>query len=143
MRESNQPCQYDHTILLAHGSRDPEWAAPFKELEKQLINDFPSVSVAFMELSTPNIDEAVQEASAKGAKRIAILPLFFATGKHLKFDVPAMLPPLQERFNVNIDLLPALGEQRQFRSMIKHLVGSLLSEHQQADIGEASQQEYR
>ncbi len=122
--------QYDHTILLAHGSRDEQWAAPFYELEKALSNRFPSVSLAFMELTSPSIEDSIKMAKASGARNIAILPLFFATGKHLKTDVPAMLSPLRSRYEVEIELLPPVGEQDRFRQMMMELVGSLLSEHQ-------------
>ncbi|OZG71270.1 hypothetical protein BTA51_21730 [Hahella sp. CCB-MM4] len=129
MRSQHSTHQYDHTILLAHGSRDEQWAAPFFELEKALIEKYPSVSVAFMELTSPTIEDSVKMAKTKGARQIAILPLFFATGKHLKTDVPAMLEPLRLQYDVTIDLLPPVGEQNRFRQMMMELVGSLLSEH--------------
>ena len=118
---------FDYTILLAHGSRDPQWAAPFFELEKDLTKQFASVSLAFMELASPSIEDAVLQASRNNAKNIAVLPLFLATGRHLKTDVPELLAPLRDKYQVDITLLPAVGEQEEFRVMLANIVGNLLT----------------
>jgi len=120
---------FDHTILLAHGSRDPQWVAPFLELEQGLTKQYTSVSLAFMELTSPNIEDAVRQAIVNNAKNIAVLPLFLATGRHLKTDVPELLTPLRSRYQVDITLLPAVGEQEEFRIMLANIVSKLLTQN--------------
>ncbi len=120
---------FDHTILLAHGSRDPQWVAPFFDLESNLSAKYKSVSLAFMELASPSIEQAVKQAVDNDARNIAILPLFLASGRHLKTDVPELLAPLKKDYQVDITLLPAVGEQTEFRNMLIEIVGNLLSNH--------------
>src|SRR5205823_2753121 len=75
-------------ILLAHGSREPRWRAPFAQLERDLGAPF---YLAFLELGSPTFADAVAAARAAGARELRVLPLFMAGGAHLERDVPALL----------------------------------------------------
>ncbi|MBN9427476.1 MAG: hypothetical protein J0H09_13300, partial [Burkholderiales bacterium] len=70
------------------------------------------VSCAFLELMNPSLADAVAAAAAAGARRIAIAPVFWAAGTHLRRDVPALLAQARAAFpHVSIDIWPVLGER--------------------------------
>ncbi|ABC31462.1 uncharacterized conserved protein [Hahella chejuensis KCTC 2396] len=117
---------FDHTILLAHGSRDSNWLQPFIALTERLSQSATQVSLAFMELAEPTLEQAVINARNQGAQSIAVLPLFFAAGKHLREDVPAMIAELTEKAGVDISLLPPLGEHPLFIDTVEGIVRDLL-----------------
>ena len=97
-------------ILLAHGSRDPAWARPFEQLARDT-----GAMLAFMELATPTLPEAVDAAVAAGAVRVRVLPLFMARGAHVKRDIPAHVAVLKDAYpDCAIELLPSLGESERF-----------------------------
>lgn len=114
-----------HTILMAHGSRDPQWAQPFEALHAALLHDLPDghpTTLAYMELAEPSLEAAVAAAVENGATRVAILPLFFAAGRHLREDVPAMISELEKQLPVSISLLPPVGSHPLFFAAVADIV---------------------
>ena len=100
-------------ILFAHGSRDPEWAAPFRAVQRRVAAKKPELSVelAFLEIMKPSLPEAVDRLAAPGSMHVTVAPLFMAQGAHLKRDLAALLEKVNERHPaVELALLPALGE---------------------------------
>ena len=70
-----------------------------------------AVEIAFLELATPLLPEAIEQLAAKSCTRISIVPVFLAQGRHLRHDVPSLLAGLQQRFpELALELWPALGE---------------------------------
>jgi sirohydrochlorin cobaltochelatase len=101
-------------ILFAHGARDPAWREPIDALAERLRGKLPQVPVvpAFLELMSPTLAEAVAAAVDEGATRIAVAPVFWAQGGHLKRDVPALLAHVcTQHPALRIDLWPVLGER--------------------------------
>jgi sirohydrochlorin cobaltochelatase len=100
-------------ILFAHGARDPEWAAPFGVIQKQLQAARPEVQVglAFQDFMTPTLADAVAQAAAQGARRVVLAPLFMAQGGHLKQDLPLLVGKLREQHpQLELRVLPAIGD---------------------------------
>lgn len=104
------------TILLAHGSRDPHWLAPFQTLCSSVQQQAPQrrIELAFMELAEPSLEQQVLLLAAEGMTNIQILPLFFAAGRHLRVDVPKQLAALSAQLQadghtVRLDLLEPVG----------------------------------
>jgi len=100
-------------ILFAHGSREPEWAAPFRTLQKETAARRRDVAVelAFLEFMQPSLHEAVDGLVAAGRGHITIAPLFMAQGAHLKQDLAQSMRELRKRYaDVQFKLLPAAGE---------------------------------
>src|SRR4051812_43945038 len=77
-------------ILFAHGARDPEWAQPFKRIQQRIKAARPdaTVELAFLEIMTPSLADAVLSVAQKGHRQVTVAPLFMAQGGHLKQDVP-------------------------------------------------------
>ena len=89
----------DALILFAHGARDPGWRAPVDAMAALLAGAVPEarVSVAFLEFMSP-------------ARRVAIAPLFWAEGGHLRQEVPPMLAQACERHTgLRLERWPVMG----------------------------------
>lgn len=100
-------------ILFAHGARDPEWAQPFNVIRQQLQAARPDVPIelAFLEVMTPTLEQAVERVQAQGAKRVVLVPLFMAQGGHLKQDLPQLAQRIREQHpQLELQLLSAIGE---------------------------------
>ena len=104
-------------ILFAHGSRDPEWVAPFAALRESIAARTPGVRIAlaYLESTEPSLSACIRTLAADGIRDIRVLPLFLAMGKHLRDDVPAMAKRVAGEFPaLAIAFLPALGEAPEF-----------------------------
>ena len=119
------------SILLAHGSSDPHWLAPFDQLLQRirdsLTNPQARVELAYMELAEPSLQSQVQRLAADGYSQIDVLPLFFAAGRHLRKDVPAMLEELQQQLQqqgieVSIHLHTPIGLEPEVANAISQVV---------------------
>lgn len=68
-------------VLLAHGSRDPAWVAPFERIV------------------------------AHGARHVRVVPLFLGVGGHVRKDVPALVERARARHpGIEIEVTASLGE---------------------------------
>ena len=117
--------EYDHIILLAHGSPDPLWKEPFESLYSQISQMYgaDNSSLAYMELTTPTLEDAVAALSSN-VKRVAVLPLFLAVGRHLRKDVPSQIEALQ-RSDLEIKLLPPIGED----TLVQNAIQTAIAQH--------------
>ncbi|KZZ60632.1 hypothetical protein A3762_03005 [Oleiphilus sp. HI0125] len=113
-------------ILLAHGSSNTSWSDAFFDMTKTLREQFDQADLAFMELSEPSLQDVCAHAASEGYEQIQVLPLFFATGRHLKKDVPNMIKEIKKDLSVDIKLLPAIGELPEFRDALMTIVQSKL-----------------
>ena len=117
------------TILLAHGSSDPKWMAPFDGLLSHIRSQLDSerVEMAYMELSEPSMEQQVQALAQDGFTHVDILPLFFAAGRHLRVDVPGMLDQLnhnmqQQGLATEVVLHPPIGLEPEVANAIRDIV---------------------
>jgi len=85
----------DTLILFAHGARDPEWRVPVDALARRMRALMPAlrVDVAFLEFMSPTLPQTIEAVARQGARRVAVAPLFWAEGGHLKREVPELLQP--------------------------------------------------
>lgn len=100
-------------ILFAHGARDPEWARPFENIRQLVASRRPDlvVELAYLELMTPRLAEAMDRIASSGVADVTVAPLFMAQGGHLKQDIPRLLAEVGQRHpGVQLRLLPAVGE---------------------------------
>lgn len=110
-------------VLIAHGSRDPAWAAPLVHLARSV-----GARLAFVEMGAPSLDEAVTQALAEGARTVRVLPLFMAVGHHVKRDIPAQVAALRAAHpDSSIELLPSLGEDERFWEAVSAIVRAQMS----------------
>lgn len=112
-------------ILLAHGSRDPHWRAPFDSLEASLAERASTtLRLAYMELCEPSLETTVAELYTQGITRADILPLFFAAGRHLREDVPGQIDALHRHHPaMRLTLLAPVGEHPAFVDALVSIIG--------------------
>ncbi len=111
-------------VLFAHGSRDPKWAEPFKAIQALIRAQTPNlpVELAFLELMQPGIQECLSELATQGVKRISIVPIFLAAGRHLREDLPPLIAPIQKQFpDLLIKVTAPIGDIPEFQSAIATL----------------------
>lgn len=100
-------------ILFAHGSRDPEWAAPLRRVCALVRAQAPTlrVELAFLELMAPSLPETAAGLVDEGFARIVVLPMFIAQGGHLKHDLPQIIDELRAAYpQVHFEQAAALGD---------------------------------
>ena len=100
-------------VLFAHGARDSQWAEPFTKIQRAIVRKKPGtkVELAFLEIMTPTLADAIAGLVKAGHKRIMVAPLFMAQGGHLKRDLPKILDALRgDHPGTEIVLLPAIGD---------------------------------
>lgn len=100
-------------VLLAHGSRDPLWAAPVHALAQTICAAQPNILVrcAYLELMTPDLPQAVAQLAQLGARNIKIAPLFIGMGKHARTDLPLLMQRAYQSVpGIHLQLLPSIGE---------------------------------
>ena len=117
----------EFTILLAHGSSDPDWGATFERMTHALTSSRKDVKLAFMELSTPSMEEVITHAIEQGHTRFAVLPLFLAKGKHLKLDIPKKIAALESQHPITIRLLQPIGESPKLAATMIDIVNDALA----------------
>ena len=106
-------------VLFAHGSRDPEWARPFKEIEKILTRKGIPVRLAYLEIMRPSLGEALDDLSRE-VDAIRIVPVFLGYGGHIRKDLPGLVAAAGPKVKVTID--PPVGEQQDVIDVIAALV---------------------
>lgn len=117
-------------ILLAHGSSDPNWRAPFEYFVEALAERLTTpLRLAYMELSEPSLETTVAELAEAGVERAEILPLFFAAGRHLRKDVPGQVEALTAAHpGVDLTLLAPVGEHPAFVEALAAVVAEQAGE---------------
>lgn len=117
-------------LLMAHGSRNTNWLAPFQHLTERLKKDLGDncAHLCYMEIASPTLEEMAEQLYAGGMRHVRLLPLFLARGTHLCEDVPTQLAQLKAKFpDFVIDLLPPIGENPQFAELLHGLVKGYLN----------------
>ena len=120
--------EYDHVILLAHGSTDPLWKTPFEMIFERIVSESSrdKCSLAYMELSEPSLAHVINELD-ESVRTVAVLPLFFSVGRHLRHDVPAMINAMNKD-HLKIELLPPIGDDERIRASMVSIVKNHLGE---------------
>ncbi|MEX8497284.1 MAG: sirohydrochlorin chelatase [Leptothrix ochracea] len=103
-----------HGILLfAHGARNPAWANPFHAIAAHMRRCAPAqpVTLAFLELMTPNLADAARELIDAGCQKITVVPLFLGAGGHILNDLPVLVSDLRALYpTIQIEATPAIGQ---------------------------------
>lgn len=108
-------------ILFAHGARDPRWAEPFEAMRTALLARDPSrrVELAYLELMAPSLVQVAARLHGEGVRHAVVVPLFLATGGHLRRDLPNTVETITAQLpGFTLDVRPPLGESPQMREAI-------------------------
>ncbi len=117
-------------ILIAHGSKNPNWLKPFEKLARDLKQDVgeDKVFLCFMEHAAPPLSQVAQQLADSGTRHLRVLPLFMATGNHLQQDIPTEIADIRRQFpELDIELLPPIGEHQLFLDLMHKLARQCVS----------------
>ncbi|MEZ6088749.1 MAG: sirohydrochlorin chelatase [Pirellulaceae bacterium] len=80
-------------LLIGHGTRNDQGTGEFLELAGLLQQELPStpVEACFLELQSPDIDQAWRQLSSQGVDAIVAVPLLLFAAGHAKRDIPDAL----------------------------------------------------
>lgn len=114
-------------LYVAHGTR-------VKEGEQQAIDFINKVKhkipvaiqeTAFLELSTPSVEQGIESCVQRGATDIIIMPLLLFAAQHAKSDIPDILQRISQQYpKINFKLGTPIGITR---TMIEAVVEQLAS----------------
>jgi sirohydrochlorin cobaltochelatase len=108
-------------ILLAHGSRDPQWREPIEAVAARIRAIAPGTPVlcAYVELCAPSLPDAATNLIAEGATHIRVFPLFFGVGKHAREDLPRLVDEIRASHpGIEMELLPTAGEYPELTALM-------------------------
>lgn len=111
-------------VLFAHGSRDPLWRAPIEAVQSHILANHPGAAVrcAYLELSTPDLPQAVQELVDRGAASVTIVPMFLGTGKHAREDLPVLVAQLRAQHpGVRLHVQGSIGEDPRMTALMARI----------------------
>jgi len=100
-------------VLFAHGARDVRWREPFDRLAQKLGAALPGMPVrlAFLELMSPRLQEALSELAADGIDEVTVVPVFFGQGGHIRRDLPALIDTCRQQYPaLSVRCAAAVGE---------------------------------
>lgn len=114
-------------ILVAHGSRDPRWRASVEEMVRALQREAgpDGVALAYMDCAPPSLLDVASRLARRGVGRVRVLPLFLTTEGHVDRDVRPMVEEVRRACRgLEVELLPPMGHQPEFRRALARIVGS-------------------
>ncbi|PTX64569.1 sirohydrochlorin cobaltochelatase [Melghirimyces profundicolus] len=81
------------TLLIGHGSRDPEGCEEFREMVEKMRQRLPDrrVEFCFLEFESPNVREGVDRCAALGATEVTAIPIMLLDALHYTDDIPREL----------------------------------------------------
>jgi len=89
-------------IIVAHGSRkdasNKEVMALGEKVESFLGEHYAYVMTAFLEFTTPSLEESIHSCIEKDANEIIILPYFLASGNHVTRDIPEVVAKIKASY---------------------------------------------
>ena len=116
-------------ILFAHGARDARWAAPFQRLQQIAATQLPAVAVrlAFLELMTPQLPEALAALIADGCTQVTVVPVFLGQGGHVLRDLPLLIEQQRALYpELDLEVAAAAGENRDVLNAIaQYCIGAV------------------
>lgn len=99
-------------ILVAHGSRDPRSADHIRRLTDRVRRLAPAMTVqaAFLELSSPSLEEVLEDVYLRGGRQIVLVPLLLGSAYHAKVDLPSRLAAAEARLpGLSAEMTNVLG----------------------------------
>ena len=112
------------TVLLAHGSRDPEWRRPIEAVAARMQELAPQAQVhcAYLELTPPDLACVIDELALAGIAEIIIVPMLLGLGRHARQDLPQRVQQLALRHpTLALQLRPAIGEDLELIDLLARM----------------------
>lgn len=116
-------------LVISHGSRraasNEEVFRLTDDLRRNAGTELSLTACAFLEITEPKVQTAIDELAASGATEILIFPHFLAAGTHAARDIPRELEAAGKRHpDITFTLLPHLGALPGLSSLVLNLLHS-------------------
>lgn len=87
-------------VLVGHGSKLENSGEALNQVCEALRKKEPDTffQVAFLEINSPSIPEAVDLCLAKGVDEVVVVPYFVQSGKHVNQHIPQIISEIQARY---------------------------------------------
>jgi sirohydrochlorin ferrochelatase len=98
-------------VVFAHGSSVESANEAVRAVTAQLRErgGYAAVETAFLEGGRPDLREAVDALSARGAKSVVVIPYFLTLGLHLQRDLPRLIKEIESLHpGLSVDVTPPL-----------------------------------
>ncbi len=98
-----------HAVLVAHGSRDPRFAATARQVRDAVQRTDPAIGVelAYLDLDEPSVPDVLARLDGD----VAIVPLLLGDAFHNRVDLPALLAE-SARPGLRVAHAPVLADPR-------------------------------
>ncbi|WP_197320245.1 sirohydrochlorin chelatase [Saccharomonospora sp. NB11] len=99
-------------VVVAHGSRDARSAATVRHLVAELRGRAAGVDVreAFLDLSTPRVDDTLAALHRDGHRHVVAVPLLLGSAYHARVDLPALVAEVTTRLpRLRVTVADVLG----------------------------------
>ena len=110
-------------MLVSHGSQFRGFDAPLKKIKRILLKTGPpqQILLAYLEINSPSISDAIDRCVKQGASQIKILPYFVLGGSHVKTHIPQIVLKAQRKYRgkAKIILCPYLGFHKKIADVVK------------------------
>ena len=118
-------------ILVVHGSRlqtsNDEAKQLVGKLAEKMEADYPIFELAFLELTSPSIAEAIESCIQQGASEVCLLPYFLCAGHHVVRDIPNEVDQLQKKYpHVTFQMTAHVGSSDLIVDLISDMVENRL-----------------
>ena len=108
-------------VLVIHGSRYPGTVEQMSALVDTLQSLRPADRVlgAYLELLSPNVDQAIDTLVAEGLRNVILVPYFMLDGRHTREDLPRLADVAMARHpGLAIQVGPPVGVRREVLSLL-------------------------
>jgi cobalamin biosynthesis Co2+ chelatase CbiK len=110
-------------LIIAHGSRressNEEVRILAEKVGAKLKLAVDDIKVAFLELASPSIDEALSDCFNNGIKEVVVLPYFLSGGVHVINDIPDEIQAVLNKWPTKtITVLPHIGASEAMVNLI-------------------------
>ena len=113
-------------IIVGHGSREKGFQAAMEKVASGIRKDgrFGEVVCAYLEITAPSIERAIERCVKKKAAQIRVLPYFVLTGNHVLYDIPGIVRQAAARHSgkAKIILCPYLGYHPKLVAVVRQRI---------------------
>ena len=111
-------------IIIAHGSKVKQSNDEIINISENISNiidksTYDKVEYAFLELTTPSLEDTLAKCIENNSTQITIFPYFLAAGKHVKADIPEIVEVFKDKYsNIEFKVLPHFGKCKGIEDLI-------------------------
>ncbi|SDF07802.1 sirohydrochlorin chelatase [Sporolituus thermophilus] len=120
-------------VVLGHGSRASVGEAnqvvfQVTDMVKARVgHDLVETAIMNRKSGLQDLSGAVKKLVSRGARRVIIVPMFFANGMHIQSDIPEEIEALKQEFpDITIIMTPHIGADSRIADILMERVQEVL-----------------